>query len=67
MTGGQKARLTVLVCGILFIAVPVGVELYYILAKRTIFVFLPFLIMLPGGVGALFAVFSKKTNWSQYD
>ena len=67
MSGSQKARLFVFVFGLLFTLIPAGVELYFIFFKRTIFLFLPFLVMFPGGIAALYAVFSKRTNWAQYD
>lgn len=67
MSDSQKVRLFVFVFGLLFTLIPVGVELYYFFFHRTILLFLPFLFMFPGGLGAIYAVFSKKTNWTQYD
>ena len=65
--GSKNARLIVLVFGLLFTFVPLGVELYYIVFHSTIVLFLPFLVMFPGGIGALYAFFHKDTNWTQYD
>lgn len=67
MSGSQKARLFVLIFGLVFTLLPLSVELYYLFYKQTILLFLPSIVMFPGGLGALYAVSSKKTNWAQYD
>lgn len=67
MSGSQKARLSVLILGLVFTIFPLSVEMYYWFYKQTVILFLPFPFMFLGGLAAIYAVFSKNTNWAQYD